>query len=72
MSLLLWEGDSLTYVAEQAGQSVATLAKHYAGLLDELEDEPRTLAAEAINAARNQLSVRTERMGEDPAVANPL
>jgi hypothetical protein len=25
---LLWEGRSLTYVAEQAGHSVATLARH--------------------------------------------
>ena len=38
VSLLLWEGRSLTYVAEQAGHSVATLAKHYAGTLEELED----------------------------------
>ena len=41
VSLLLWEGHSLTYVAEQAGHSVATLAKHYAGALEELEDTPR-------------------------------
>jgi hypothetical protein len=64
------EDHSLTYVAEQAGHSVATLAKHYAGVLDELEDEPRTPAAEVINAARNQLrcaqNVRTEQMGEGP------
>jgi len=33
VSLLLWEGRSLTYAAEQAGHSVATLAKHYAGVL---------------------------------------
>ncbi len=67
VSLLLWEGHSLTYVAEQAGHSVATLAKHYAGVLDELEDEARTPAAEAINAARHQLrcaqDVRTEETG---------
>jgi Phage integrase family len=31
VSLLLWEGHSLTYVAEQAGHSIATLARHYAG-----------------------------------------
>jgi hypothetical protein len=55
VSLLLWEGHSLTYVAERAGHSVATLAKHYAGTLDELEDKPRTPAAEAIAAARSQL-----------------
>jgi integrase len=75
VSLLLGEGHSLTYVAEQAGHSVATLAKHYAGVLDELEDELRTPAAEAINAARNQLrcaqDVRSERMGEDPMISEP-
>jgi hypothetical protein len=38
VSLQLWEGRSLTAVADQAGHSVATLAKHYAGVLDELED----------------------------------
>jgi hypothetical protein len=37
VSLLLWEGRSLTYVAEQAGHSVATLARHYAGTMRELE-----------------------------------
>ena len=52
VSLLLWEGRSLTYVAEQAGHLVATLAKHYAGVLRELEDKPRTQAAEAIRSAR--------------------
>jgi hypothetical protein len=63
VSLLLWEGRSLTFVADQAGHSVATLAKHYAGVLEELEDKPRTLAADAIHTARNELrcaqSVRT-------------
>ncbi len=39
--LLLWEGRSLTWVADQAGHSVATLAKHYAGVLAELEYAPR-------------------------------
>jgi integrase len=51
VSLLPWEGHSLTYVEEHAGHSVATLVKHYAGTLDELEDQARTPAAEAINAA---------------------
>ena len=55
VSLLLWEGRSLTFVADQAGHSVATLAKHYAGVLEELEDQPRTPAAEAIREARTQL-----------------
>ena len=37
VSLRLGEGRSLTYVAEQAGHSVATLTRHYAGVLRELE-----------------------------------
>jgi integrase len=52
VSLLLWEGRSLTYVAEQAGHSVATLANHYAGVLRELEDQSRVTAADAIRRAR--------------------
>ena len=34
VSLLLWEGRCLTFVAEQAGHCVATLAQHYAGVLE--------------------------------------
>jgi integrase len=56
VSLLLWEGRSLTYVAQQAGHSVATLAKHYAGVIEELEDMPRVSAAEAIRQARVEAS----------------
>jgi hypothetical protein len=52
VSLLLWEGRSLTYVAQQAGHSVATLAKHYAGVIEELEEQPRVTASEAIHQAR--------------------
>lgn len=55
VSLLLWEGRSLTYVAEQAGHSVATLARHYAGTMRELENEPRVPAAEAIQNARDEI-----------------
>lgn len=55
VSLLLWEGRSLTYVAEQAGHSVATLARHYAGTMRELENEPRVPAAEAIQNARDKI-----------------
>jgi integrase len=77
VSLLLWEGRSLTFVAEQAGHSVATLAKHYAGVLDELEDQPHTPAAEAVNAARKELkcaqSVRTEGVdGDTPPTESPV
>jgi hypothetical protein len=35
--------------------SIATLAKHYAGVLEELEEKPRIPAAEAIQQARNTL-----------------
>lgn len=56
VSLLLWEGQSLTRVAEQAGHSVATLARHYAGVLEELEGQPPVPAAEAIRAAREAAS----------------
>ena len=56
VSLFLWEGRSLTYVAEQAGHSVATLARHYAGTMRELETEPRIAAAEGIRQAREQIS----------------
>src|SRR5947209_18650432 len=52
VSLLLWEGRSLAYVAEQAGHSIATLAKHYAGVIRELENAHRKPAPEAILQAR--------------------
>ena len=52
VSLLPWEGRSLTYVAEHAGHSVATLAKHYAGVLRELEGQPQKPAADVIRNAR--------------------
>ncbi len=54
-SLLLWDGRSIAYVAKQIGRDVATLAKHYAGVLRELEDQPRVSAAETILTARRQL-----------------
>lgn len=56
VSLALWEGQSLTRVAEQAGHSVATLAKHYAGVLEELEDRERVPAADVIRQARAELA----------------
>lgn len=76
VSVLLWEGRSLTAVADQAGHSVATLAKHYAGVLEELEDKPRTPAADAIKSARNELRcaqfVRTQQTDPAPQRANAL
>jgi hypothetical protein len=62
-------GRSLTYVAEQAGHSIATLARHYAGTMRELESEPRVPAAEAIRQAREQVcgthSGRTHQILDD-------
>lgn len=52
VSLLLWEGQSLTRVAEQAGHSLATLDRHYAGVLGELDGAPTTSAEQAIRDAR--------------------
>jgi integrase len=56
VSLLLWEGRSVTYVAGQIGCSIATLARHYAGVIAELEGQPRVPAADAIRAARTELA----------------
>jgi hypothetical protein len=61
VSLQLWAGEDLPYVAEQAGHSVATLARHYAGVLRELRGKPRVPAAEAIREAR--ASVGTDLTG---------
>jgi site-specific recombinase XerD len=60
VSLLLWAGEDLVYVAEQAGHSVATLARHYAGVIRELRDVPKAPAAELIWAARNEVTAARE------------
>jgi integrase len=52
VSLLLYEGRSVTYVAGQAGHTVQTLSDHYAGVLNELEDADRVSAEQAIRHAR--------------------
>ena len=73
VSLLLWEGRSLTPVADQAGHSVATLAKHYAGVLEELEDDkPGTPAADAIRSARTTLSSAQSVRTSQTEPATPL
>jgi hypothetical protein len=69
VSLLLWEGRSLTYVADQAGHSVATLAQHYAGVLEELEDKPKIPAADAIKEARSEL--RCAQFVRTPEISAP-
>jgi hypothetical protein len=40
VSLLPWEGHSLTYFAEQARHSIATLARHYAGTMRSWKPSP--------------------------------
>jgi site-specific recombinase XerD len=52
VSLLLWAGEDLVYVADQAGHSVATLAKHYVGVIKELQGHPKVHADEAIQNER--------------------
>jgi hypothetical protein len=49
------EGRSLAYVAEQAGHSIATLAKHCAGAIRALEDASRKPTAEVIRQARERI-----------------
>ena len=62
VSLLLWEGRSVTYVAAQAGHSLQTLSRHYAGVLAELEDgDIRVSATDAIRAAGNLLDAHWTR-----------
>ena len=56
VSLHLWAGEDLTYVAAQAGHSVATLARHYAGVIKELHGQAKIPAAEAIRQARERIS----------------
>jgi integrase len=63
VSLLLWSGEDLAYIAEQAGHSVATLARHYAGVMREMKGQPRVPAADAIRLARESASGQM-RLGE--------
>jgi site-specific recombinase XerD len=68
VSLLLWAGEDLVYVADQAGHSVATLARHYAGVIRELRDVPKVSAAELIWGARREVAAAYgTRMGRTPS-----
>ena len=71
VSLLLWEGRSLTYVADQVGAGVDTLARHYAGVIRELEGQPRVAAADAIRAARGGTRHYAPRRSSVVRVAAP-
>jgi hypothetical protein len=59
------KGRSLAYVAEQAGHSIATVAKHSAGVIRELQNKPRVPAGEAIRArGRTEDAKRNEVIRE--------
>jgi hypothetical protein len=47
-------------VAKQAGHSIATLARHYAGVIRELQNKPRAPAGEAIRDARDAQRTQSE------------
>jgi integrase len=51
-SLLLHEGRSVIYVARQLGHGAQLTSNTYGHVIDELEDQPRVSAEEAIRAAR--------------------
>jgi integrase len=57
-SLLLYEGRSVIYVARQLGHDARLTLTRYGHVIDELEDEPRLLAEEAIQAAREGACTR--------------
>ena len=68
VSLLLWEGRSVTYVAAQAGHSLQTLSRHYAGVLAELEDgDVKVSATDAIRAARQSVGRALDAMDAEDA-----
>ncbi|HWF25226.1 MAG TPA: tyrosine-type recombinase/integrase [Solirubrobacteraceae bacterium] len=63
VSLLLWSGMDLVEVSGQSGHSVATLARHYAGVIRELKGRPRVPASEAIRHAREAASDQLQLVG---------
>jgi hypothetical protein len=68
VSLLLWEGRSVTYVAAQAGHSLQTLSRHYAGVLAELEDaDIKVSATDAIRAARRSVGRALDALDAEAA-----
>jgi integrase len=54
-SLLLHEGRSVIYVAEQLGHGAQLSLETYGHLIEELADAPRLSAEEAIRRARGEL-----------------
>ena len=64
-SLLLHEGRSVIYVARQLGHDARLTLTRYGHVIEELEDQPRLAAEDAIRAAREVLRTRLV-----PAVQN--
>ena len=52
-SLLAWEGQPITYVAQQLGHSVQTCSRYYLGIFEGHDPDARVPAAEAIRRARS-------------------
>ncbi len=57
-SLLLHEGRSVMYVARQLGHDARLTLTTYGHVMDELDDEPRLSAEDAIRAARESSCAR--------------
>jgi site-specific recombinase XerD len=55
-SLLLHEGRSVIYVARQLGHDARLTLSRYGHVIDELEDQPRVDAEQAIKEARTSLA----------------
>lgn len=59
-SLLLHEGRSVVYVARQTGHGARLTLSTYGHVIDELEDQPRVSAEEAIRQTRAALDVPSQ------------
>ena len=59
-SLLLHEGRSVIYVARQLGHDARLTLTRYGHVIDELEDQPRVDAEEAIRQARSRADVPSQ------------
>jgi integrase len=55
VSLLIHEGKSIAYVAEQAGHTVEECARTYTHLFDEYRDAKPVPAEDLIRSARNRV-----------------
>ena len=69
-SLLLHDGRSVIYAPRQIGHDARLTLTAYGHVIDELEDEPRVAAEEAIASARQSscvLGVSGEAVGGDAA-----